>query len=394
MKRAMSCRKKIIVGVVILLLMTIISSGNPIQAHAASGLDMSTDYPGISAKPGETVNFGLDFSANEACDASLSVESMPDGWSGYFRGSESQISRVHVGSGSEEDLATFSLTLPDEAEEGVYTVKLKANAGDGKADTLELEVTVKQQGTGQSNFSAEYPEQEGASGTSFSFDATIINGRGVEQSYSLSAEAPKGWQVSFTPSGESSQVASMTVDAGSSSGLTVDITPPETITEGEYTIACTAVSANDTLKAELKVKITGSYDVELTTPSGNLSLDAYANSEKSLTLSVKNNGNVELKNLNLTSSAPSDWEVRFEESTIESLAAGETKEVTAYIKPNSDAITGDYVTTIKVSNEETSSEAEFRVSVKTRTSWGIFAIAIIVALLIGLGYVLKKYGRR
>ena len=143
-----------------------------------------------------------------------------------------------------------------------------------------------------------------------------------------------GWQVSFTPSGESSQVASMTVDAGSSSGLTVDITPPENITEGEYTIACTAVSANDTLKAELKVKITGSYDVGLTTPSGNLSLDAYANSEKSLTLSVKNNGNVELKNMNLTSSAPSDWEVLFEESTIESLAAGETKEVTAYIKPN------------------------------------------------------------
>lgn len=176
--------------------------------------------------------------------------------------------------------------------------------------------------------------------------------------------------------------------------MTVDITPPESVEQGEYTIPCTAVSASDTLDMELIVTITGTYGVSLSTPTGNLSLDAYANAEESVTLSITNTGNVDLSNLNLTSSAPTDWEVEFDESTIETLEAGATQEVTAHITPTSDAMTGDYVTTITVSNDEVSSDAEFRVSVETRTSWGIFAAAIIVVLLIGLRVVFKKYGRR
>ncbi|MGN0293863.1 MAG: NEW3 domain-containing protein [Lachnospiraceae bacterium] len=380
----------------VLLTGMLVCSGS-VPSYAAGNLDMSTDYPGITVKAGEMVNFGLDFSSSSSCDASLSVESIPKGWSGYFRGSESQISKVHVNAGSdaaESSLATFSLTLPDDVKEGNYIVRLKADAGNGNSDMLELEITVNQEETGQSNFTAEYPEQQGSSGTSFSFDTTLVNNRGTEQSYSLSAETPSGWEVGFTPSSESSQVASITVEGGSSQGLTVDITPPETIEEGEYTIPCTAVSANETLKLELKVKITGKYDGEISTESGNLNVDAYANSKKKVTLTVKNTGNVELKDLELSSSAPSNWEVEFEEDTIETLEAGDSKEVTAYITPDKDAMTGDYMTTITIKNDEISSEVELRISVKTRTAWGFAAVGIIAVLLCGLSFLFKKYGRR
>ncbi len=370
-----------------------------LAADMEEGIDMSTDYPGITVKAGESVSFGLDFASlsGDSYDAALSVKSIPEGWEGYFKSSSSEISMVHVDKKSEDaasNLATFSLKLPDEAEEGSYNVTLKVDAGGGISDTLQLEINVSQTENGQSSLMSEYPEQQGASGTSFSFDTTLVNNKGIEQTYSLAAEAESGWQVSFTPSGESSHVASITVGAGLSQGLTVAVTPPETIKEGEYTIPCTAISANETLSTELKVTITGSYEVQLSTPTGNLSLDAYANKEKAVTLSVTNSGNVDLTNLNLTSSAPSDWEVRFDESSIELLEAGATKEVNAYIKPSSDAITGDYVTSITVSNDETTSTAEFRVSVKTQTLWGIVAVAIIVVLLAGLGFLFKKYGRR
>lgn len=86
----------------------------------------------------------------------------------------------------------------------------------------------------------------------------------------------------------------MTVDAIFSAGLTVKVTPPETIKEGEYTIPCNAVSANETLSMDLTVKITGSYEVGLSTPSGQLSFDAYANSAKSVTLSITNNASHQL----------------------------------------------------------------------------------------------------
>lgn len=375
----------------------------PVPAYAAeteTGIDMSTDYPGIMAKAGETVTFPLDFLSLDGAgyDVSLETVSLPEEWTGYFKGSSSQVSKVHVNGTASgdavEDLASYSLTVPEGTAEGVYQVELKADAGSGNTDVLELEITVNEEETGQSDFTSEYPEQQGVTGTVFNFDTTLVNNRGTNQSYSLSAEAPQGWTVTFTPSDDSSNVASMEVEAGSSKGLQVTVTPPENVEKGDYTIPCTAVSSSDKLTTELKVSITGTYDVSLSTPDGLLSFDAYANKDSSVTLSVTNNGNVDLTNLNLSSSAPTDWEVSFSESTIDTLEAGATKEITATVKPSENAITGDYVTTLSISNENTSASADFRVSVKTSTTWGLAAVGIIILLAAGLGFVFKKYGRR
>lgn len=368
-----------------------------LSVQAAESIDMSTTYPGISLKSGESADFDLFFESltGESYDAKLLVESMPEGWEGYFKGGSSEINMVHIGAAkSEEELATFKLSLPEGVEEGNYTVKLKADAGSGDNDVLELEVLVSELENGQSNFTTEYPEQQGASGTSFSFDATLVNNKAAEQSYSLSAKAESGWQVGFVPSGESTQVASVTLESGASQGMTIDVTPPATITEGEYVIPVTAISASEKMSIDLKVIITGSYEVNISTPTGNLSVDTYANEEKAVTLSITNTGNVDLENLNLTSSASTDWEVRFDESTIDLLEAGSTKELTAYVKPAENSITGDYVTAITISNAQTTDTVEFRVSVKTRTTWGMVAAAIIVLLILGLGRIFKKYGRR
>ena len=172
------------------------------------------------------------------------------------------------------------------------------------------------------------------------------------------------------------------------------VTPPDDVEKGDYSIPVTAISSEDNLSEDLSVSITGTYDVSLSTPDGRLSLDAYADKESTVTLSVTNNGNVDLTNLNLTSSAPTDWEVTFSESTIDTLEAGATKEITATIKPAQDVITGDYVTSISIKNDEASSSADLRVSVKTSTTWGIAAIAIIVVLVAVLGMIFKKFGRR
>ena len=375
----------------------------PVYAAEDTGLgvDMSTAYPGITVRAGETVSFPLDFLSldGDGYDVQLSAQSLPENWTGYFKGDSSQITKVHVDGAkkneeSEGSVADFSLSVPAEAEDGVYEVELLADAGSGKTDKLQLEVTVSAEQTGGSNFTSEYPEQQGASGTSFSFDTTLVNNRGTNQSYSLSAETPEGWQATFTPSGETNAVASLSVDAGASQGLTVAITPPENVEKGDYEIPVTAVSADDTLKTTLTVSITGTYAMTLSTPDQRLSFDAYENKESAVTLSITNTGNVDLNNLNLTSSAPTDWEVRFSESTIDTLEAGATKEVTAYVKPGKNAVTGDYVTNISISNEQTSASADFRVSVKTSTTWGLAAVAVIVVLAGGLALIFKKYGRR
>ncbi len=367
-----------------------------LPASAAGGLQLSTSYPGRTVKAGDNPSFDLDFvnGSGKSQSVALSVVSIPDGWKGYFEGNGSQVNRVFLKSGENAAAVTFNLTIPAAVAEGTYSVTIKADAGSGFSDTLKLDVHINKEETGSSSFSTQYPEQEGASGANFSFSTMILNNTPTEQSYSLAANAPSGWQVSFKPAGESTQIASISVEARQSKGLNVAITPPAEIAAGKYTIPCTAVSAGETLGAELTVVITGSYKMELSTPSGRLSLDANANRETAVTLSISNKGNADLQNINLTSSAPDGWTVRFEQPTIAVLKAGSTQEATAYLTPSKDAMSGDYVTTITATSPETSSKADFRVTVKTKTVWGFVGIVIILAMAGGLACVFRKYGRR
>ena len=113
-----------------------------------------------------------------------------------------------------------------------------------------------------------------------------------------------------------------------------------------------------------------------------------------MTLKLTNSGNITLENISLTASAPSGWEVTFDTSVIDTLEAGASKEVVAHVTPGKDSLTGDYVTIMNASCDNQSAQAQFRVTVKTQTGWGIFAVIIIIAVAGGLYVIMKKYGRR
>ena len=355
---------------------------------------MSTSYPGITAKAGDTLTFKLDFTNPGAVTAvDLSVSAMPDGWTGYFEGNSAEVSRLYLKNGSTDNAVVFSLTIPEDTAEGQYTVKLSA-AGEGRNNRsdLELLLNVNEEDLGSSAFTTQYNSQEGTADTDFSFSSTLQNNTPNEQSYSFSASAPQGWAVAFKAS--STQVAAVTVDARSSQSVTIEVTPPAFAEAGEYTIPVSAVSATETLNQELTVVITGSYDVSLETPSGRLSFDANANKKSSVTLKVTNNGNTDLTNLNLTSSVPTGWTVEFSSATIELLESGASQEVTAYVTPAEDALSGDYSATLKIKNSEASDSAEFRVTVKTETTWGVVGVLIILAAAAAMLWIFRKYGRR
>ena len=291
---------------------------------------------------------------------------------------------------------TLLVTVPKELTEGTYVVEVGASSASGLSDTLSISFLVNEMKAGKGSFTSEYPQQEGTTGTNFSFSTTLINNGLKSQSYSLSSNAPAGWNVSFTPTGETTKVAAIEVESSTSKGMTVSVTPPEGIAAGEYDISCSAVSAEETLSTDLKVVITGSYGLKVGTPDGRLSFDAYAGKESDVTLNVTNTGNVDLQDVSLNSSLPSGWTVTYnlENNVIPSIPAGSTTEVIAHVKPGSEAITGDYVNTFTAKCEQAESSADFRVSVKTSTIWGIVAVVIILCTAGGLGYVFRKYGRR
>ncbi|MCL2492860.1 MAG: NEW3 domain-containing protein, partial [Clostridiales bacterium] len=112
-------------------------------------------------------------------------------------------------------------------------------------------------------------------------------------------------------------------------------------------------------------------------------------------LVLTNTGSVDLTNVALTSTLPTTgWAVRFDKAKIDSLAAGATADVIAYIQPDGQAVTGDYPATITAKAGDTTTDLDLRVAVQTSTLWGVVAVVIIVVLVGGLYLVFRKFGRR
>ena len=134
--------------------------------------------------------------------------------------------------------------------------------------------------------------------------------------------------------------------------------------------------------------------MELTTPRGLLSTDVTAGDIKKIELEVRNTGSSLLKDIQLSTNKPADWEVTFEPSKIDALKAGETSTVMATLKASKKALPGDYVTTIMAKTPEVNADAQFRVAVKTPMIWGWVGVLIIIATIGVVYYLFRKYGRR
>lgn len=365
------------------------------QTVAASEVDEAQFYTGssgINVTAGDSVSYSLYWYGSEETDVTLTIDDIPDGFTGYFKSGSYEVTRVHVEPESRDAIATFYLTVPSDAEDGTYDIVLLAQSTDGEKQTLELELNITGLESGDSNFVVEYPEQEGTTGTTFSYSTTIANNTLSTQTYNFSYNAPTDWVVSFTS--DSTQISSIEIESGSSASVTITVTPPDTVEAGEYEIDCAATSSKESLSTELSVTILGTYGLEMTTTDGMLSFDAYSDQASEVSLKITNTGNIDLENVELSYSAPTNWTVTFDETIIDTLEAGASTEVKAYVTPSSNSLNGDYVTYIYVSSDTKSDTLEFRVTVKTQTTWGIVAIVIILVVIVVLVAVRKKYGRR
>lgn len=367
----------------------------------AGKVTFSTDYPGVTIKPGGTSTFTLYITntGSEETTVELSAEDLPEGWEGSFKGSSNEVSMVHVGACQKKEDSpslSYSLTVPEDTKEDIYIISLNAKGGNvDESLALTVKVDAEEKKIGAGEFSTDYAQQEGDSGTKFSYTTTLTNNSGENMTYSLSAEgAPEGWTVTFTPSDTTTATSSVPVDAGASSTIKAAIVPAQNVTAGEYPITLVAACAGETLELPVTVKITGTYSLTATTPTGNLSTSAYAGETKDVALSIQNTGNIDLTAVSLKAQASTDWEITFDQDTINEIPAGGSAEVTAHITPAKDAILGDYVTIITASNDAVSSDCALRISVQNHTSWGIAAVAVIAVLVLGLVLIIRRFGRR
>lgn len=348
-----------------------------------------TPYTKIAVPPGESINYSVDVINNcdEVKNASISVSGMPWGWKYEMKAGGWTVDQISVLPGEKKNFS-FKVDVPFKVNKGTYHFTLTAP---GVAE-LPLTVTVSEQGTYQTEFMTKQPNMQGNSKSTFNFNATLKNQTADQQLYALMADAPRGWNVTFRVAGK--QATSAQVEANATENISIDINPAANVQAGTYKIPVHATTSSTSADIELEVVVTGSYDIELTTPRGLLSAEITAGDMKRIDLVVRNNGSAELKDVQLTATKPVDWEVTFEPSKIEKLSAGSTTNVTATIKASGKALPGDYVTKMTAKTPEVNTTAEFRISVHTPMIYGWLGILIIVLVLGGVFYLFRKYGRR
>ncbi len=396
MRSKQSNVRRLLMCMMALMLLFSAASAENIQVNdKAPYVELSTDYPAMTVKAGDSLTFDLTLENQSGSSQEMTLQTVeiPDGWEGSFSASNKAISMVHVKDESSNTSIDYALDIPLEAEDGEYNVVLSAS-GAQVSDTMTLRLKVASEEIGESSFEVEYPSQEGDADTTFSYSATLINNTLSTQNYSFTTSAPQGWQVNIMPGGETTKVSALDVEARSTRTLDIKVIVPANIEAGDYPLSVTAASVNEKMTVDMTATVTGSYGLELSTPSGRLSFDSYANKESTVQLTLTNTGNTDLTNINLTSSAPSGWTVRFANETIELIEAGASMETTAYVTPGEDAMSGDYATSITARCGKASDSADFRVTVKTETVWGFAGIGIIVVMAFVLIIVMKKFGRR
>lgn len=353
-------------------------------------LGITTPYVGVSVKPGDTAKFSVDVGGPPGSRVSLSIDGLPDGWAADVRGGGFQLSEVLL-----DDTGHVSVDLevqpPADTAEGDYSLSLTARSGSA-VERLDLSITVAATAGGEVTLSTDFPDLQGASDSKFSYSLDLSNGTPQDIQFGLSTEGPDGWQIDIRPSGES-QASNVTVAAGDSTTITVDVDPPDTTAAGDYTVVAKAEGGGESATVELGVTITGTFDITLSTANQVLNVDVNAGQESTLDLLVANSGTAPVEAVALTSTPPSGWDVSFDPNEVGVIAPGDSVPVTATITPADDAINGDYALTFTASVPEVSASTDIRATVKTSATWGLVGIAVIVLALVGLTMVFRRYGR-
>ena len=359
--------------------------------QTGSGLTLTTPYPGLTVEPGDTASFDLLLTAASTTTVDLSVDGVPEGWTASFRGGGFVVNQVTAGTDEAPDL-TLSVIIPTGTADGSFPLTVSADSS-GSSATLAIEVVVQGGAGGTVTMTPEYTGVRGPSSETFTLPVDIRNDSPAEVQLELSAEGPIGWIVEARPQSQT-QASAITIDPGATTKITVTANPSTTAAAGVYDLRVVARGGGVDAEAPLQVQITGSFDMQISTPDQRLNADVTAGQATQFPVIVFNTGTADLVQVSLDSIPPSGWEVTWDTELIPTIAAGDFATVNATITPSAEAIAGDYQITFRASSDDANASMDVRTTVSPSAFGGLVGIGLILLTLAALGWVFRRFGRR
>jgi len=359
-----------------------------LTSFAYGSASLYTPYTRVAVPPGQTVDYTIDLvnRSGGTSNDEISVTGLPEGWKYSLVSGAYTPKRISVLNGEKKSM-TLKVDVPFQVDKDTYRFYVRAGSS-----SLELIIDVTEKGSNETEFSTTQANMQGNANSTFTYRAVLKNRTAQKQLYALMSDAPRGWTVTFNVEGRA--VTSVEMESNTSKDIQIDLKPSSQIGAGSYKAPVRAVTGATSAVLELEAVVTGSFEMQFTTPTGLISGKLNAGGKRRLQVVVRNTGSSELSAIQLKSSNPSKWEVTYDPTQIDKLAPG--AEATAYATIHSDrrAIPGDYVVNLEASTPETSSKIAMRITVKTPAIWGWLGFLVILAAFGGVIWLFRKYGRR
>ena len=359
-------------------------------ALAADALSLTTPFPAVSVSPGNRVSFNLSVKTSSTSRVDLSVSGVPSTWTATLHGGGFVVSAVQT-SGTTATEVRLDIDVPADAT-GTTHITVTAR-GNGATVALPLDITSESNASGEVKVTSDITSQKGASDQTFTFNLNLLNQKDQDLSYSATAgTTPPGWTVTTTLTG-SSQATSATIKAGGTAGVNVTVKAADATEAGTYPVQVVTTVGSEQFTTDLSVEITGSYKLAFAADQV-LSARGPAGGVTEQTFSITNTGTAPVTDLRMSATPPSNWTVKFDPVSTDSLAPNQSVIVKAQITPSGDAIAGDYSIDFKATAKEANVPATVRFTVETSILGAIIGAAVIVLAVGGLYWVFRRYGRR
>jgi len=359
-----------------------------------TGLSLSTTYPEQTVQAGQTTtvpltvhNYGLD-----PQPVALSAIAVAHGWKAEFEGGARAVGSVFVDSDEQRNVS-LRLTPPADAGSGSYDFTVRAQGADHRSE-LHLVLHVAKTLPDWLTVTSALPQLKGSPSTQFSYDLVLHNESGHDVQVALAADAPRNFQVDFTPQYGSQSVTSVEVKSGSTKDVTAKVKLPGGTPAGRYDLTVHAASGDTKTQLPLAMVVSGTPDLSISTPDGRLSGDAYVDKDSAIALTVSNMGSAPAQDVKLSADPPSHWKVSFHPEKIPVIGPGQTVKVSADMTPSHQSLAGDYMVTFNADGGPSRTRADYRVTVMTSTLWGAAGIAIALAAILVVGFAVMRFGRR
>jgi uncharacterized membrane protein len=367
------------------------------QAAELSGFWLTTAWPEMTIKPGETQSVSLSL-RNEKLPpqrAAIEVLGVPEGWEWSLKGGGREVSAAIVSPDSTERL-TLELSPPEDAStDGEHAIEVRARTAT-ETVTLPLVVRLSEAEEVASGLSLEpeLPALRGTSRSTFSFKIKVKNEGAEDGLFNLAANVPGGFQTRFKKGYGSEEITGLPIAAGATETVTMEVIPSRAVAAGRYEAGFEVSGEGLSASTQLSLDVTGEPQIRIVGPQERLSGEAVAGKESSFTFTLVNTGTAPASDLNMAATPPSGWTVEFDPKEVSRITPNSTGEVNVKITPSEQAIAGDYMVAVRASNDTVSESVQFRVTVKTSTLWGAAGLGVIAVAALVLGGAVMRYGRR